>query len=302
MMLRRRPSTMGNSRSATMFPLLLLSVLAAVLSSCSAATSSGVLKVENLVKSEPAAPVFQQQASVKPQLKGSTRRTQDLILDDGSDNSSSAYLKCYRTIDEVAPTTMDQQAFLEFLQSMTDGNIAVNNWSELPAVYVMIFYTAACTEDGDCVGDNVPEIEIGDTNDPSPRLQLFCKHILKNTETVAEAAFEYSIRYDPTTLDEDALANCLAVATVNILLERLTECMADGRRNLMMKQDLQDTFFHLSPSWETKYKSMKQNDRALQALGGASSGDIDCEYKIDATVDRITESGESSTFFEFLFT
>lgn len=251
--------------------------------------ASSPLQVESLVKSEPTAPKAPLLQG-KPHLKGNRDRlTQTLIVDDGSDNASAAYLKCYRTLDEVSNTgTLNQEQYVEFLKVMTDGRLSINNFQDLAPTYVMVFYTAACTEEDDCVGDNVPEIDIGTTEDPVEDLQLFCKHVLKNTESVAPAAFEYSIRYDPSTLQEDALANCLAEATVNILLERLTTCLSeDGGRRLVESNFVASVVQHTLANYKRE-----QHARSLQALGSASSGDIDCDYSIDVTVDRITDSGE----------
>ena len=253
---------------------------------CTASGRSGIV-MGHPVKTELAAaqPLLQE----KSYLKGNRRDriTQELIIDDGTDDSSSAYLKCYRTLEEVATSTLNQDAYIEFLQVMSDGEISVGGFQELPAVYAMIFYTAACVGQDDCTGDNVPEIDIGTTEEPEADLQLFCKQILKNTESTAMVAFEYSIRYDSSTLAEDTLANCLAEASVNILLTQLTTCVAAEGRRLLESNGLTSIVQRTLTQ-----RQREQGERVLQALGSASSGAIDCDYSIETTVDRITDSGE----------
>ena len=227
-----------------------------------------------------------------PSLKGSAaaqhRGAQEVITD--TDNSASAYLKCYSLMDEVAGNggSVNRELYVEFLQLITNGDINVGQFEDLPAVYVMIFYTSACTGDNDsCFGVLDPALEVGSTEDPTTDLQFFCKQILKNTETVADAAFEYSIRYDPTTLDEASLATCLAEATVTVLLENLAGCSSDT------------TARRLSNSLDYRVEHQqehRQEERALQDLGSATSGDIDCDYMVSSTIERITATGKSSCF------
>ena len=224
-----------------------------------------------------------------PSLKGSAaaqhRGAQEVITD--TDNSASAYLKCYSLMDEVAGNggAVNRELYVEFLQLLTNGDINVGLFEDLPAVYVMIFYSSACTGDNDsCFGVLDPALEVGSTEDPTTDLQFFCKQILKNTETVADAAFEYSIRYDPTTLDEASLATCLAEATVTVLLENLAGCTADT------------TARRLSDSRSEPQQQHRQEERALQDLGSATSGDIDCDYMVSSTIERITATGKSSCF------
>lgn len=226
-------------------------------------------------------------------LKGATtarRYEQELIIDDNS-NAASAFLKCYTLMEEIASTTggMNQQDYVEFLKLMTEGDINVDRFDQLASIYIMIFYTAACTTENDCIDPNVARIEIGTTEDPPGDLQLFCKSILKNTQTVADAAFEYSIRYNPTTLEEEALATCLAGASVNVLVERLANCTVVGED----RRRIQEWNLQLPNGQSWNRFEIDQHNRILQALGSADSGENDdCEYNIQVTVDRITDSGK----------
>ena len=285
----------GNVIGIMLLSFILSSMLLRCPTLCTASSSTNGgssrsfgLQLEIVSKIEPQSVVIQNPA--KSYLKGN-RRDQTLIVDDGADNASSAYLKCYGALDEVATSTLNQEDYIVFLQTMTDGGISVSGFQELPAVFAMIFYTAAYVGEDDCVGDNVPAIEIGTTEEPAGDLQLFCKQILKSTESVTETPFEYSIRYDSSTLEEGTLANCLAEATVNILLEQLTTCVAaEGRRRLSESRELASAVRKTISNLQGE-----QSQRFLQVLGSASSGAIDCDYRIDVTVDRITDSGESSS-------
>jgi hypothetical protein len=223
----------------------------------------------------------------------SNRRVQ--FADNQTDNSSSAYLKCYSLLDEVsaAASTMDQEQYLQFLQLLTDGSISVDRFQDLPVVFVMIFYTAACTTGDDCTNGNMPAVAVANTDTPSDTIQLLCKQVLKSTNSTADAAFEYSIRYNPQTIDESALAVCLSTATVNVLLEQLANCplltnaTTTAARRLQSSKTVQDAVAK-SRSWATY--NAERKDRKLQSLGSASTPeDSTCAYAIESTVERITE-------------
>jgi len=74
-------------------------------------------------------------------------------------------------------------------------------------------------------------------------------------DTVASTRFEYSIRYGPLSLEEEALAKCLVEVTVNILQEQLPKSLGEDRRRLE---------------------------------------DCICDYDVVSTLDRLTDSGELS--------
>jgi hypothetical protein len=228
-----------------------------------------------------------------------------------NNNATAAYFKCYSLIDEVttdADSELRQEEYLEFLRLLTDGAVAYDRFQDLPAIYVMIFYTAACAEGDDCEPGNTPAIRITetDTGEPSEIVQLFCKQILKNTSSSAEAVFDYSIRYNPDRIAQQDLAICLSTATVNILLEQLAMCPllpqgdeAPTDRRQLLWQSHSGVVGSNSATGEVELSlgsralssTLDLHDlRRLQSLGSVSTpDDSTCKYSITSTVDRIAD-------------
>lgn len=229
------------------------------------------------------------QKRTSSELSTAHRRVQSNFTDSNSNNTSASYLKCYNLLDEVSQTnsTMNQVEYLQFLKLLTDGKVSFNRFQDLPLVFVMIFYTAACTTPDDCMTGSDPVVPVNNTGIPSDTTQLFCKQILKSTTTTAVAQFEYTIRYDPAKIQENTLAVCLSKATVNVLLEELAGCppLTSSRR------------LESEPAGEALFKSRlrvpynaEKRQRKLQNLGSASTPDNStCPYSISASVETITE-------------
>ena len=195
------------------------------------------------------------------------------------DNSAAAYLKCYSLLEDATIATngiMTQTEYLSFLQLMTDGTINYNIFADLSAIYILIFYTAACSNN-DCSADSVPQIDIGNTDDPNDTIQFICQQTLKSTTSTAETIFEYTIRYSTSAIEEDDLATCLSTATVNVLLNELANCPP------MTEVDVDST------RRATRQQEQKK-DRQLQALGSAMTDENSmCDYHIVSSVERFTE-------------
>lgn len=194
------------------------------------------------------------------------------------DNSAAAYLKCYSLLEDATTATngiMTQTEYLSFLMLMTDGMINYNAFADLSAIYVMIFYNTACSI-SDCSPGNVPQIDIGNTDDPNDTIQFMCQQTLKTLTSTAETIFEYTIRYSTTAIDEDDLATCLSTATVNVLLDELANCPP------ITEVDVVNT--------RRTTRRQQQNSRHLQALGSAMTDENSmCDYQIVASVERFTE-------------
>ena len=195
------------------------------------------------------------------------------------DNSAAAYLKCYSLMDDATTASngiMTQTEYLSFLMLMTDGMINYSEFADVSALYVMIFYVAACTN-SDCAPDNVPQIEIGDTNDPNDTIQFMCQQTLKSITSTAETIFEYTIRYSTSMIEEEDLATCLSTATVNVLLNDLANC-----------PPLTDVNVDSTRRRKTRRKVEVQRNE--QALGSAMTDENSmCDYHIVSSVERFTE-------------
>jgi hypothetical protein len=214
------------------------------------------------------------------------------ITDRQTENIAAAYLKCYSLLDDATSTTngiMGQEEFVSFLKEMTDGGLSFGRFADLPALFVMIFYTAACSTGSDCVPGNRPQIEIGDTANPNEEIQFLCQQTLKSTFSTAESVFEYFIRYSTDAIDEGDLATCLSTATVNVLLEDLASCPVLTEVDLTQrKKERRTALLRHSPTYIQSKE--RQQQRRLQSLGSAGTTDDSmCDYDILVTVDRFTE-------------
>ena len=198
------------------------------------------------------------------------------------DNAAAAYLKCYSLLEDATTGTngiMTQTEYLSFLMLMTDGMINFSNFADLSAIYVLIFYTAACSN-GDCSPGNVPQIDVGNTDDPNDTIQFMCQQTLKSITTTAETTFEYTIRYSTSVIEDEDLATCLSTATVNVLLNDLAKCPP------LTEVDVDGTR-RMTPRQQPQY-------RHLQGLGSAMTDEnSSCAYTIVSSVERITELRKS---------
>ena len=214
------------------------------------------------------------------------------ITDRQTENIAAAYLKCYSLLDEATSFSggiMGQEEYVSFLMQMTDGELSFGRFSDLPALFVMIFYTAACTSGTNCLPGNRPQFEIGDTSDPNDVIQFLCQQTLKSTTSTAQSVFEYLIRYSTDTIDEADLATCLSTATVNVLLKDLagcpvlTEVDTTGRKKQRRNALLRNSDLYIQ-------NRDRLQQRRLQSLGSAGTDDDTmCDYDILVTADRFTE-------------
>jgi hypothetical protein len=233
------------------------------------------------------------QGTARSRPRTSQRRLQSNFTDSTTNNTSSAYLKCYSLLDEVsqAASTLNPDEYVGFLKLLTNGEISYDRFQDLPIVFVMIFYTAACSPVNNCTAGSGPAVPVANTNSPSEIIQLFCKQVLKSTTSTTEAIFEYTIRYDPKKIQVAALSDCLSTATVNVLLKELAGCpqltaVTASTRRLESKVVLEAV--SNSSSWAS-YNAEKK-ERKLQSLGSASTPkNSTCLYTINSTVDNITE-------------
>jgi hypothetical protein len=226
----------------------------------------------------------------------SLQNTQAIVVTPSQTTSSTpnAFLKCYSLLDEVASaaSTMTPDQYLTFLDYLTNGSTKVSRFEDLPVVFVMIYYAAACLQEGDCGMGITPEMDVGATNTRSATIELFCKQVLKNTYSQADASFEYSIRYNNSTIDQESLSLCLSKATVNVLLTDLANCPrleaipVSARRQMMFLDSKVQTAVLNSPSWRTYLDERRE----LQAGMGFSTNENDgnCQYVISSSVERIT--------------
>jgi len=76
-------------------------------------------------------------------------------------NTNSAYQKCYdglQAADVDFNQSLKREEYMNFLQTLTNDDITVENFLDLPLLFVMFFYTTACWEADACSPDTEPEL------------------------------------------------------------------------------------------------------------------------------------------------
>jgi 6-phosphofructokinase len=179
---------------------------------------------------------------------------------------------------------MGQEEFVIFLMKMTDGELSFDRFADLPPLFNMIFFTAACKKESECLPGNKSQFEIGDTANPNDDIQLLCQQTLTSTFNTAQSVIEYFIRLSPHTIVESNLATCISTAAVNVLLEEHAGCpvLAEVDAINLNKQRLRNPQYYAQ-------NSERHQQRGLESLGSArTNGDSACAYDIVVSVDRFT--------------
>lgn len=125
------------------------------------------------------------------------------------DVDSEAFHKCYNLLETFA-TTKDrvyQKEYLEFLLTISSGELVYSKFADLPAEFKTLFYATACSSG---------YITVADTGNQLEWLRFFCQRVLTYTNTKISVSFEFSIKY---LVAKDKAASCLSRATENMLLD-----------------------------------------------------------------------------------
>jgi hypothetical protein len=137
---------------------------------------------------------------------------------------SSIMDRCYHDLSQVSQdnTTLTQMEYVNLVRNITNGQVNVTGFAELPALYVMIFYGTACAEDDtQCDQKNVTVAIARTPGTDYNNLVFFCTSLYTETMTQSSVAFEYTIQYDPKTISTKDIPACLATATKRALLSGL---------------------------------------------------------------------------------
>lgn len=89
-----------------------------------------------------------------------------------------AYEKCFSLLNEVAEDDVVTRAgYVDFLGVLTNGDLAYDDFEELPDLYTLIFYSTTCTSGQDCVHEN-PTISLNPEGVSVGSLQFFCRQVM----------------------------------------------------------------------------------------------------------------------------
>lgn len=230
---------------------------------------------------------------------------------DEVNNTAPAYIKCNDAIEQSVGNDrfLTQEQYVKFLLTMYGNGTVVEfeKFSDLPNIFVLVFYSTACTGNTtsqSCGVGMTPLIDVSNTY----ASQTFCVQILKTMTTDITTSFRYSIRYNSTLISIDTLSRCFRQATDNLLYDRLAGCnSSDGNNNLTSSrrslQSSTDTVVlsvsnllldHGSEEIYLKGSRLHRTvlSRTNEFHNDPSSNSLDynskCRYAIKTAVDAIT--------------
>jgi hypothetical protein len=146
---------------------------------------------------------------------------QDRYSDDTS--PSEDFNRCYSQLLQVSAdgSSVSQAEYLRYLTLNSQGQLQYTIFSQLPPVYMLLYYVAACGEGQDCSSSS-PAISLDlSTRLSSSPLKDFCNEIRSYTYTSAVVGFDYTIQFDPSRISNDELQLCLITATESLLQDHL---------------------------------------------------------------------------------
>lgn len=231
-----------------------------------------------------------------------------------------AFAKCYEAIDQSIAGDADggltQDDYISFLAIVTDGRVSASTaFADLPLVYVLIFYSIACSDIANCAPGSTPAIETATTTS-TDRL---CRIVLAETDSTTTTSFQYSIRYDTSRVDGSTLGQCLSTATVNLVLDRVAQCstlltdivgqqstttsLPETRRQLRGEDQHQQSVLIETRDFVVEEAATGivdlyaegDNVRRMQEGASASSQlSISCPYSVSSVVEEVDELGTFS--------
>jgi hypothetical protein len=226
--------------------------------------------------------------------------------------NNEAYEKCFDLLNQVADDSEVTRAeYVEFLELLTNGDMVYDDFTKLPELFVLIFYSTTCTSGQDCVHE-MPTISLDSSTVSLGHLQFFCRQVMSVTFTEVSITFGYTIRYNSAKVTEEDLTVCLETATENLLLDSF-DCPygedLERRLNSMDQIDssrvgagvgmdpLQDelersSFRYLNEnidSFPTEAPSSASSSLPSAPSSAPTVGGDDCDYTISANIVAITD-------------
>lgn len=116
---------------------------------------------------------------------------------------SAVYVKCRSLLEGVGgdDSLVSKPEFVQFLRTLTGGNVDAETFDDLEGRWAGIFYRTACGQGGQCDGDGVA-IALENTRENYEEIVAFCDRIMAQATTTATLTFGYSIQYDTDIIDE----------------------------------------------------------------------------------------------------
>mmetsp|Transcript_18951 Transcript_18951/g.24387 ORF Transcript_18951/g.24387 Transcript_18951/m.24387 type:complete len:361 (-) Transcript_18951:214-1296(-) len=170
--------------------------------------------------------------------------------------ANPAFAKCWGVLNDVSASGKDvsKQEYISFLRIMSDGEVEEEEFKDLDMIFVTIFYSAACRGNRDCVGNS--SIELASTANGVGPLIGMCYNVMKDLVTKIDFTFEVTVQYDPLSVPEGGIGDCLGPAVESVLLESFG-CGGHSRRLSLSNGATHASTVRLSVSEEEKRIDMK---------------------------------------------
>jgi hypothetical protein len=213
--------------------------------------------------------------------------------DSAADTLNGKYYQCFDSLEKASSdgSTVTQGDYLRFLYLFSEGALAYTNFSQLPALYTLLFYATACSSGRDCVTSQ-PVILVNKTEFSLMWIEFFCEEIQWYTYTSTVIGFDYSVRYEPTRVSSEMLDKCLSSATEALLYAYLGcgNSTTTGRRLGVSPRVegllLSESPSHFPPGSGRSLTDWDQPTTIQQTTSNAKS-QIDCPYALQHQVENI---------------
>lgn len=217
--------------------------------------------------------------------------------------NTEAYEKCFTLLNQVTEDSeVTRDGYVRFLDLLTNGKMDYDYFTELPELFVLMFYSTTCTSGQDCV-HKMPTISLASSKVSSGLLQFFCNQVMSVTFTEVSITFGYTIRYNSAKVTNEDLTNCLESATENLLLDSFgCPYGEDQKRRLNsidqiysgrvgasidpLQDELEKSAFRFLDETINSFLSEAPSEApsSVPTVGGNG-----CDYTISATVNSITD-------------
>jgi hypothetical protein len=208
--------------------------------------------------------------------------------------SNGAYGKCFNLLNQVTQDgEVTRNEYVRFLELLTDGDMVYDDFTELPALFELIFYSTTCTSGQDCVHE-MPTISLASSGVSLGLLQFFCRQVMSVTFTEVSITFGYTIRYDSANVTKEDLTDCLESATENLLLDSFgCPYGEEQQRRLNSIDQMVAGMDPLRDELErSAFRYLDENINSFPSESPSSAPTVgvhDCDYTISATADTITD-------------
>jgi hypothetical protein len=223
--------------------------------------------------------------------------------------TNQEFEQCIETLEKLSGNDekVGMDEYIMFLEMYSGRELSLEDFQDLPAPFVLIFYTAACSFGDVCDSEEEPTISLSNLEDAGAEgvLYMFCQSVKTVSAVQLTMKFQLQIRHvgnDETSIEEilmdserTEVIQALEDVTEKVLLHRFG-CRVDSRRRTLKNiQSARDLVQNAKGRLAT-VMTHAQRPRQLEPFDlyqYRPSSDI-CDYNIKALVQTIRPLGEST--------